>query len=151
MISRVGLKQLFSTLPLPGVCMAYPASKEEGSPDNVAGYLGVEIQSRGRYHGPVIVSISAKSPAARSGLKPGDVICEIDGKRLGDAGGLLERIRRCRPGSLVPIVVQRNEDRLTLRIRIGYRPDESIDLKPDAVAPSERQTGVGDFGGIEES
>jgi S1-C subfamily serine protease len=148
MISRMGLKQLFSTLALPGVCMAYPAPKEEEVPDKSSGYLGVEAQNQGKLRDsrPVIVSISAKSPAARSGLRPGDTICDVDGKKLTGAIGLLERIRCCRPGSVVPIVVLRNEERLTFRIRIGFRSDESIDLKPDAVAPSERSTSVRDIG-----
>ncbi len=150
MTLRLKAATLFTTLSLPGVCFAHPAPREE-MPDKGPGYLGIEYTQSSDDQYPVIQGISEKSPALRSGLQRGDAIVAINGRTLKDPLDFVERIRACRPGSMVPIVLLRGGENIKLNIRIGYRAENAVDAKPDVMVRSsrvlfagevERQTGV---------
>ena len=87
------------------------------------GYLGVYVRTPvdGSFLGaatsdasPVVERVVAGSPAARAGLRPGDVIAGVGGAPLRSASHLAERIRRAPVGSLISIHVDRGGRRLTL-------------------------------------
>jgi serine protease DegS len=76
--------------------------------------------------GLVVTDIVANAPAHRAGLRPGDVIYAIDGKKMSDAREILMAISNHKPG-----------DRLTLGI---VREGQKVDLdavtieRPDSIA-----------------
>lgn len=78
--------------------------------DQLADYFGV-----GREGGVLITSVRENSPAARGGLKAGDVITEVDGERVKGAGELTRAVSRKDAGE-VSLTVVRERSRRTLRV-----------------------------------
>ena len=74
----------------------------------LADYFGVE-------HGALVTSVEPDSPAARAGLKAGDIVTEVDGERVEDAGDLSRAINRKDEGE-VTLTVVRDRDRRTVRV-----------------------------------
>lgn len=73
--------------------------------------------------GAVVVDVSAESGAERAGIKPGDVIVEIDGSAVASADDVFKAIDRRRPGDTVTIVLVRGRDRMTVKADLGERPE----------------------------
>lgn len=57
-------------------------------------------------------------PADRAGLKSGDVVTAIDGKRVADANELIVAVRSKAPGDTVKLTVKRGEEELSLPIKL---------------------------------
>jgi serine protease Do len=57
--------------------------------------------------GAIITDVEADSPSARKGLRVGDVITELEGKRVADAAEAV-RLSEIIPGPLVRVLVWRN-------------------------------------------
>lgn len=59
-------------------------------------------------HGAVITEVEPDSPGARAGLQIGDVISELDGRKISDAGELQALVSEKRPGTKVTLGILRN-------------------------------------------
>ncbi|MGW5278953.1 S1C family serine protease [Streptomyces collinus] len=69
---------------------------------------GARVDSRARDGGP---AVAAGGPAARAGLKAGDVITEVDGERVHSGEELIVRIRAHEPGDRLRLTVERGGER----------------------------------------
>jgi serine protease Do len=58
--------------------------------------------------GAVVTQVEPDSPAAKGGLKVGDVITELDGKKVSDAGELQVEVGQKRPGTTIKLQVLRD-------------------------------------------
>jgi serine protease Do len=67
--------------------------------------------------------VDANSPAAASGLKPGDVVTKFQGMSFRMPADLLQIIRTQPPGSVVKLEVIRNNRMREVPARLGERPD----------------------------
>lgn len=56
----------------------------------------------------VLAGVVPRSPGARAGLEPGDVVLAVDGEPVSDRRGLYERIWRHRPGDAVHLRIFRS-------------------------------------------
>lgn len=65
--------------------------------------------------GVLINSVNENSPAAKAGLKAGDVIVEVEGKAVADAGDLLRGIAEKKEGE-VTLTIIRNKNRQTVKV-----------------------------------
>ena len=59
-------------------------------------------------NGAVITEVQPDSPGAKAGLKVGDVIVELDGKKVTDAGQLQMEVGEKHPGTKVALEVMRD-------------------------------------------
>lgn len=64
------------------------------------------------------------SPAEAGGIMVGDVLVELDGRRLSGATELMDRIAATKPGDSVTLKVWRDDGFLDLSVVVGERPEE---------------------------
>jgi len=77
--------------------------------------------------GAVVTEVDADSPGAKAGLQIGDVITEIDGQKVSDAGELQVTVGQKQPGTTVTLGVLRNGKSMTLPVTLealGNGPGE---------------------------
>ena len=98
------------------------------------GWLGVSIQAidddiarslgLSETRGALVGNIVADSPAARAGLRQGDVILAFDGHDIADNRDLTQRVGAAAIGRPARLDVLREGARRTLTIRLAERPSE---------------------------
>ena len=74
--------------------------------------------------GALVAEVSADSPAARAGLKTGDVILEFNGKKVDDPSALARAIAVAKPGESSKLTVWRDRHQTTLDVKLGEAPSE---------------------------
>jgi serine protease Do len=99
-------------------------------------------------NGAVISGVQPDSPGARAGLKVGDVIVGLDGKRVTDAGQLQAEVSSKRPGTTVTLDVERDGKNVNVPVtleELGAR-DKKEDLSASADNGKPRWgVGIGDL------
>src|SRR5581483_8469764 len=93
------------------------------------GYMGVSIndvtpENAKFFHlkdnmGAVVSSVEPNSPAAKAGLKVGDVITAVDGQKVDDAGQLQVLVGAKEPGTKINMEVNRDGNGKTLALTLG--------------------------------
>lgn len=104
------------------------------------GYLGVAISDLDnesskvykRKEGALILDISAETPAAKGGLKRGDLIYGINGKNIKDKASLQNTIAAFKPDEKVKIQAERDGSDIELNIVLG---DRSTSLEAATTSP----------------
>ena len=91
--------------------------------------LGIEYQEIGDQlakffkltedRGVLIARVDEDSPAAKGGLRAGDVILKIAGKSVKDGEDLREELRRIDPGTETTLTVQRDGKPLDLKVKLA--------------------------------
>ncbi len=74
--------------------------------------------------------VEAGGPAAKAGLKPGDVILEVDGLRLQNSEELIALIRSKTPGSKITIKYQRDGQEKTATLTVMGEEDPAASPSP---------------------
>ncbi|MER7538601.1 trypsin-like peptidase domain-containing protein [Streptomyces sp. NPDC097704] len=64
-------------------------------------------------------SVTAGGPAAKAGLRPGDVITRVDGQRVHNGEELIVKIRAHRPGDKLELTLSRDGKELTKTLTLG--------------------------------
>ena len=96
------------------------------------GYLGASIKSldEGVAHafkvpdtsGAIIEDVSPGGPAAKAGLKNGDVVRKYNGQPVADSGQLIALVTETNPGTTVKLDILRNGEPMTIPVTLGERP-----------------------------
>ena len=68
--------------------------------------------------GGVVTEVEPDSPGAKAGLQIGDVITEVDGQKISDAGELQVLIGQKQPGTKVTLTVLRNGKSMTVPVTL---------------------------------
>lgn len=72
--------------------------------------------------GALVASVEPDSPAARGGLKPGDIVIGVAGKAVQRQRDLAEAVADAKPGSTVAVAVLRNGRRMEHQVAVGEPP-----------------------------
>ena len=72
--------------------------------------------------GVLILNVASNSPAARAGLRTGDVIQQIDGRRVTTADQLQQQVEKTSVGGNVGLEVNRNGRNLNINVTPGQFP-----------------------------
>ncbi len=93
------------------------------------GWLGVSVQDTGHRPnggepGVVIAGVERTSPAARAGIRPGDVILAVNGTKVETSTGLVRTIAAIPPGGAARLSVRRAGQTLDVPVSVGRRPAE---------------------------
>ena len=98
--------------------------REKGHIDR--GWLGVSVQDTpaGR-SGVAIAGVDRAGPAAKSGLRPGDVVTAVNGDRVDSARSLIRAVAAAPPGNTVQLTVRRQNQTVQVPVTVGRRPPEA--------------------------
>ncbi|MEO0071809.1 MAG: DegQ family serine endoprotease [candidate division WOR-3 bacterium] len=106
----------------------------------VRGYLGVYPQEISQdlkealglpsTEGVLISEVVENTPAAKAGLKPGDVIVRFNGVKVKDVSQFRRMVAEHSPGTKVKIEVIREGKNFTLEATLGELPEE-VSVKPE--------------------
>lgn len=98
------------------------------------GWLGVAIQDVNRDlaesfgldrpAGALVAQVIDGGPAAKSGLRVGDIILSVDGKSIDMSADLPHLIGSIKPGTAATLAVARDGERETVTVDIGALPEE---------------------------
>ena len=97
------------------------------------GYLGVNIATVNKevakkanlttVHGVLITSVEPKSPAAKAGLKQGDVVVALDGADIRDSNKLRNTIAMRGAGKGAELTILRGTAKQTVKLTLAELPD----------------------------
>jgi serine protease Do len=84
-------------------------------------YIGVQGKPEGT--DATVWKVFPDTPAARAGLRPGDLILRFGGRSVKDFQTLQSLVRDEQPDNRVKVVVRRGDDVFQLEVKIAKRPD----------------------------
>lgn len=98
-------------------------------PSNV--YMGIRGESADK-GGAVLTDITEGGPSEKAGLKRGDIVQAIDGKKVANYQALVSVIRSHKAGDKVKVSVQRGEKTQDLELTFASRPGGPSRLRPNS-------------------
>ena len=126
----------------------------------VRGYIGATVQPltpeladamklKGQPTGALVGEVVPKSPSEKSGIKTGDVITAVNGKKVSDARELRLTIGSLAPGTKVQIGVNREGQSKIFNVELAEMPagaaEEGAEASPEESAQPQKATV---FGGV---
>jgi Do/DeqQ family serine protease len=93
--------------------------------------------------GALVASVEDGSPAAKAGLKQGDVITQFNGKDVADNNQLRNRVANTLPGTKVPVTVLRDGRTETMDVTLGELETSKSNARRNS---SGERSGEGRFG-----
>jgi len=70
-------------------------------------------------HGVLIAEVTKGGPADRAGLRPADIIVQLDNKEVRDTTSLSDILLNKKPGDTVPVQVQRGNQQVTVNVQLA--------------------------------
>ena len=86
-------------------------------------YLGVSTSAG--TGGVTVAAVTAGGPAETAGLKVGDVIVSVGGKKVADPDEVAAAIQDRHPGDGIEVKVTRGGNEQTVNVKLGERPDQA--------------------------
>jgi serine protease DegQ len=125
-----------------GIGFAIPVSTAKTVLDSIVkhgqvvrGWIGIESQDitpeladsfgLGRNSGAIIAGVVRGGPADRAGMRPGDILVSVDGKKVSSTNDMLNLIADLPPGGQSHMTVMRKSRQATLKVTVGRRPRQT--------------------------
>src|SRR5438132_9261986 len=124
----------------------------------IRGYIGTSVQTltpelaeamklKGEPSGALVGEVTPKSPSEKAGMKTGDVITSVNGKKIGDARELRLMIGSMSPGTKVQIEVNREGQKKMFGVDLVEMPaaatQPATGASPEESVPPEKSTVFG--------
>src|SRR5258707_6644675 len=109
----------------------------------VRGYIGTSVQTltpelaeamklKGQATGALVGEVTPKSPSEKAGMKTGDVITSVNGKKVSDPRELRLMIGSMAPGTKVQIEVNREGQKKMFDVELAEMPAAAAEQAPEA-------------------
>jgi putative serine protease PepD len=85
-------------------------------------YVGVLLNGSST-GGAEITQVQPGSPASTAGLRSGDVVTAIDGKKMNSTQQFIETVDTYAPGQTITLTVKRSGGTETAKLTLGTRPN----------------------------
>ena len=89
------------------------------------GFIGASLADLPRSAsggGAVVAAVMAGAPAARAGLRPGDIIAAVNGREVKDATDVIRGVAAARSGEVLPFAIIRGGRTATVNVSVQRRP-----------------------------
>ncbi len=96
------------------------------------GWIGVEVQDispeladsfrLSDTRGALIAGVFRGGPASLAGVKPGDILVELDGRHVDDSSSMLNQIAGLEPGKTAALKILRGGREMQVNVTVGKRP-----------------------------
>jgi len=101
----------------------------------VRGWIGIESQDitpelagnfgLARTQGAMIAGVVRGGPADRAGIRPGDILLTVNGRKVTSTNDMMNLIAALAPGDKAPLTVMRKNRETTLAVTVGRRPRQT--------------------------
>ncbi len=93
--------------------------------------------------GAIVAQVTPDSPASRAGLKNGDVIDSLNGKKIENGSALQVAVSEMTPGTTIELGILRNGTPQTLSLKVGeYHKDAEVASDGDGATPQKGKLGL---------
>jgi serine protease DegS len=99
----------------------------------IRGYIGISGREVSPLHGPnsgldhiqgiVVNEVTPNGPAANAGMQVRDVIVNVNNKPAVSAIETMDQVAEVRPGTVIPVEIMRDGQKLTLQVTVQEYPD----------------------------
>jgi serine protease Do len=115
--------------------------KKRAPGDKKLGFLGAQLAALGdedrealklnEGEGVLVASVTPEGPAAKAGVRDGDVVTAIDGKKVGAVQPMVEAIQKAGAGTTVTLRLLRGAEQKDVKVELGERPGAAPPPKPE--------------------
>jgi len=143
-----------------GIAFAIPAGTAQPIVESLRrsgsvsrGYLGVAAQpvtediarsmNMRNARGALVAEVTEASPAARAGIRPGDIITRINDRQVADARALARIVGGVEPGANAEVTYVRDGQTRTARVALGTQPAAGEEQQQGPGAQQAPQQGQG--------
>lgn len=143
-----------------GIGFAIPISMAKGVMESlissgkvVRGWLGVGIQNLSEglaqsfnypsTDGALVGHVEPSGPAAKAGLKQGDIVVSLNGEKVKDVNQLRNRVASFKPGSKVDVEYVREGRKETVAVAIGELPSQAGKSKEKEADDEDSDSAIG--------
>ncbi|RPJ78022.1 MAG: PDZ domain-containing protein, partial [Acidobacteria bacterium] len=92
--------------------------------------------------GALVATVTNDSPAAKAGVKPGDVVVEVNGKPIMSRDDLIRIVTATKPGTTVPLKLMRDKKEVTVNVTV-----DELDLEAESGGVPGEEGGDQETGG----
>ncbi len=127
-------------------------SQIETSGHVTRGFIGVESQGLNattakalgvsEHAGALLAGVKANGPAAKAGLKAGDVIQAVNDQKVTSPRDLAVNVASLKPGDEARLSILRNGATQEVKVKIGEMPGERLAANEETAQPNRMQVGV---------
>jgi S1-C subfamily serine protease len=83
--------------------------------------LGLRVRE-----GVFVAAVQSGSPADRGGIRAGDVLLSLDGKKIATPEALRQEVSKISPGTSIAVRLYRDQRERTVQISVGAPPREAV-------------------------